>query len=756
MSLKYKIAALLAFALASLPLANAQSETTAATYLPATVDVLYEFNTNYENPLKGMIVESAKSGIIEGVGDGQSVDDTYAFIDSLFENNIFTVAMEMNGEPNEWGWVDPQMYISFSATDEELKTLMELTESATEEDYSGVTLYVSDDTFAANLYGQSFVTNKKEQLTALIDNTKDGNSPTLSEVQAYRNSRARDVENSFLSVYVNPAYASDPDSAYDPFFAGSFYAESFGLKPEVMEAVIAEGFSIAQVESGFDFGAYWEGDAEKLETLNLSFGSYNFVPGLYKIVSGEDIIFYSEQKNLQKSVNDLLNMFTAESELIEGFRDWKTWVMEETEISVDNDVLPLMSGKTALAVHGTDQIYPAFTLMFDVSGKMKEAVTFNLEVNNKLKTYWETLETETGKEFYTYSIDRVDGVAFYSHRLDVAVMSDDESLTQLPQEQTMLTLHVGIGPDSTLIMSSHPDLESILTSDESGMTDNEGFNELFTERSEEVMSVSYFSFVSLSQYLTTVMTAMEAGDDVISFVGGLLEPWNDMYAKEYGAVTSAWGFGTVRVDIAGFETYAQLFEDMWGSYEYEYPETMFPQKNFCDVEYGDWFYSYVSDLSSRGIVEGYLDGCFRPENEVTRAEFITMVMKANRVAAAINSGEQPFSDVPPYPGEWYSENVIMANMIGYIEGYSDGTFRPHDPITRAEAVKILYETQGSPASESDAEPFSDVNIEDWYRQAITWAYNNKIVAGVTPTTFEPNRGITRSEAAKIIDLTFPY
>ena len=84
-----------------------------------------------------------------------------------------------------------------------------------------------------------------------------------------------------------------------------------------------------------------------------------------------------------------------------------------------------------------------------------------------------------------------------------------------------------------------------------------------------------------------------------------------------------------------------------------------------------------------GIANGYLDGTFRPEQPVSRAELVKLIASY----FTVEGGTSPFPDVPD--GHWAAEVVSFAAEEGWVSGYPDGTFRPDAPVSRAEAVKIL-------------------------------------------------------------------
>ena len=107
---------------------------------------------------------------------------------------------------------------------------------------------------------------------------------------------------------------------------------------------------------------------------------------------------------------------------------------------------------------------------------------------------------------------------------------------------------------------------------------------------------------------------------------------------------------------------------------------------YSDVKAGDWFNNAVSTLSNAGIIAGYEDGSFRPNGYITRAEFATI---AARFFDATYSGKDLFPDID---GHWAKDYINQAANKGFVNGYEDGTFRPDRNITRAEAVTLVNRT----------------------------------------------------------------
>lgn len=105
---------------------------------------------------------------------------------------------------------------------------------------------------------------------------------------------------------------------------------------------------------------------------------------------------------------------------------------------------------------------------------------------------------------------------------------------------------------------------------------------------------------------------------------------------------------------------------------------------FSDVQGGVWYSQAINYLASAGIVSGYEDGTFRPNQPITRAEFATMASKFDKLE---KTGDQIFPDIQD--NHWAKDFVNSAYTKGWVSGYPDGTFRPQLNITRAEVVSIV-------------------------------------------------------------------
>ena len=150
-----------------------------------------------------------------------------------------------------------------------------------------------------------------------------------------------------------------------------------------------------------------------------------------------------------------------------------------------------------------------------------------------------------------------------------------------------------------------------------------------------------------------------------------------------------------------------------------------------------------------GYIKGYEDGSFKPENKVTRAE-------ASLMFARLINGSDNFttSDVTKFKdanNEWYSKGINFAINESLINGYEDGTFRPNENITRAEFANIV----ASYIKNDDIKVSNLKDIEDhWAKNAINKVYSAGYIKGYEDNTFKPNNEITRAEAVTILNAVF--
>ena len=152
-------------------------------------------------------------------------------------------------------------------------------------------------------------------------------------------------------------------------------------------------------------------------------------------------------------------------------------------------------------------------------------------------------------------------------------------------------------------------------------------------------------------------------------------------------------------------------------------ENLTAENGFEDVGEGDWYNTAVSTLVKLGIISGRSDTSFDPDAPITRAEFATLFARFDE------SGTEPAGGFSDLSGHWARESVGRAAALGWIDGYEDGSFRPDNRITRAEAMTMVNRVLNrNPAEEEDLLPdmrvWSDNQPGSWYYFAVQEATNS--------------------------------
>ncbi len=144
--------------------------------------------------------------------------------------------------------------------------------------------------------------------------------------------------------------------------------------------------------------------------------------------------------------------------------------------------------------------------------------------------------------------------------------------------------------------------------------------------------------------------------------------------------------------------------------------------SFTDVSSGAWYYEAVQALAGKGVIHGYEDHTFRADASVTRTEFLAMALRLLDVKPVSDGGS--FSDISS--SHWAADYIRTAAGQGIVSGYPDGTFRPDQTVTRAEAAKILNRITGRDTCKVGEyqTSFADVRPGYWAYDAIMHAAND--------------------------------
>ena len=168
---------------------------------------------------------------------------------------------------------------------------------------------------------------------------------------------------------------------------------------------------------------------------------------------------------------------------------------------------------------------------------------------------------------------------------------------------------------------------------------------------------------------------------------------------------------------------------------------------FRDVHDTDYFYTALSYLYCHQAISGYSDGTFRPNNSTTRGQLSKIVVLAEGMAINTSGGPH-FSDVAT--SSPFYQYVETAYNAGIISGYSNGTFRPNNNVTRAQLCKIVVQAQGWSTDTSGGPHFSDVPRSNAFYNYVETAYNHSVISGYADGTFRPSANATRGQISKIV------
>ncbi len=165
---------------------------------------------------------------------------------------------------------------------------------------------------------------------------------------------------------------------------------------------------------------------------------------------------------------------------------------------------------------------------------------------------------------------------------------------------------------------------------------------------------------------------------------------------------------------------------------------------FSDIE-GRYSQQAISLLAEKSILNGYMDGTFRPKAAVTRAEFVTMLDKAGFIPSeqVNHQDKNSFKDI--VAGDWYADTITRAANAGIIHGYPNQLFKPDQTLNRAEAAQIISKVQSVAYSRNS---FTDEkSLPVWAQDAI---HSTPYFIGYDTGKFEPKKKISREEVAMIL------
>ena len=200
--------------------------------------------------------------------------------------------------------------------------------------------------------------------------------------------------------------------------------------------------------------------------------------------------------------------------------------------------------------------------------------------------------------------------------------------------------------------------------------------------------------------------------------------------KEHKAYIFGYNDGTFRADndmtrSEAAAIFARLIAEEKG-------ETVSGKATFSDVKSNDWCYKYIGYLEKYDIIKGYSDGTFRPDDAVTRAEFVTMAVRYYDLFNDVKKSDYTVNYKDLTKSYWAYSDIAYAKHIGWLNGYADGTFKGDNNITRAEVVTVTnHATNRTPDEDYINKNVSTLNKFTDLKNNSHWAYYDILSAANT-------------------------
>jgi hypothetical protein len=743
----------------------ASAASSPASFMPQNPQFYFQLDTTKDHPLKGQL-----NDLITKLTSETPDSIPQKLITAAIDNTVIGFSQTANLSDQS------EIYLMAFSLDEntfnQIISAASSTELKTTDLGMNRKIYTAqDDFFFTYKLGNVVASNQKGLISDLL---MSDSSAKLSANTDYQNLLSRLNTSGFLMGFLD----------YE-----KLYSKDFSNLPSSLESVKIEGFSASQLSQGLSGQVYLKFKPDS----PFKPEQFQFTPDLYQKVSAKNLLYYQEYFNFSNQFKLATDGVSADSEFQNVFSSISAELSSSLGLNVSTDLAPLFQGKSAIAIHSDldNQYYPAFSLISDVRGKetqgktvldkvqaaISEAVKTSLrsEYDNQVEmrdyyTQYYPDETNPYKDLPAYDVWEKQAIQTQT------VQVNGSTLTQIILDPTAgstswseagdrtkykFSLAFGITNDGNLIFTTLRNPASLF--DYAGLNADQNFRNNFS--AQQLTGLSYLNFTNLRSYLNTMLTTLQAGNEISTSVDNFLTPFQSLTAvttADSGALLSTIKLNADLTKLSGFgdliSSMMQEFSSFSKNSDFQLPE---PQKIFPDVAPKDWFYGYVSGVHNDEIMNGYTDGMFRPNQPITRAEFVKTLMEALKwrgedLSQPLNPVMENATAFDDYDSNaWYAEAVKSAQLSGLVKGFADHTFHPNQPITRAEAVQILYNAssllKSTESLDFSQNQFNDVRPSDWFYTAVSSAHYYGVVNGKTDLEFKPNDLLTRAETAKIIE-----
>lgn len=458
---------------------------------------------------------------------------------------------------------------------------------------------------------------------------------------------------------------------------------------------------------------------------------------------------------------------TIDTDVMEQYGTVYNIVVEVAKAQTGHDLQSMSFGNTPLTIEGDT-----------IKGELPYSLTADTVANGKAKAMFATFETSQYAALFMTNWTKAGTQYMYSGTFT----SDGD--TNGDGETDPMAYHDNYGfffvrnPDHTVEVYAYEKEKgatyNLSTSVDSNSNNPNGFETGISVLAEDRLSGSKTSFSNYKFELTWAEPCRDA--DIESFklgnyTGSIDGNRNITVTVPYGTdVTGMIATFTTSVgatiQVGSENSGVALISDVTsvnytnpvklyvtsesGNVTRMYTVTVEEGVSFSDVTAGAWYYENVMGAAENGYVSGYPDGTFKPMQSVTRAEFASMIAKAMGYDSDPDAGSA-YPDVAD--DHWAKAAINFCAQNDIINGYDDGTFQPNKAITRQEAAAILnkaFELSVKYGVSTDLFP-DNSSIAAWASDHVYAAKASGLMKGYEEDgTFRPNNQITRAEAASIL------
>jgi hypothetical protein len=174
-------------------------------------------------------------------------------------------------------------------------------------------------------------------------------------------------------------------------------------------------------------------------------------------------------------------------------------------------------------------------------------------------------------------------------------------------------------------------------------------------------------------------------------------------------------------------------------------------QSFADVPEGYWAKMPIENNATVGLVQGYPDGNFKPERPLSRAELATLLVRAKGIKLPDGRARQAFKDVKS--DFWAAKYIEVAQREGLVKGYPDKTFRPNNKINKVEGIALMVRFDQLKLAQVDSKPYWDIATTHWAAKYIQAAKDNGMLKFIDRNRLRPKEALARSESVEMLGKT---